>query len=90
MNEILQKYPSEGNYYDAACLFALMNKKAESLYALKTSFEKGNNRFKHISIDDDLNNVKQTPEYIALYNKWFERYKAENNFSEIGMQTLRK
>lgn len=79
MKEILEKYPSEGNYYDAACLYALMNKKEESVAALKTSFEKGNTNFKHISIDDDLDNIKQTPEYVLLYNKWFEKYKAENN-----------
>lgn len=79
MKDILEKYPSEGNYYEAACLFALMNKKEEALNALKTSFEKGNNNFKHISIDDDLDNIKQTPEYISLYNKWFEKFKVENN-----------
>lgn len=79
MKDILEKYPSEGNYYEAACLFALMNKKEEALNALKTSFEKGNNNFKHISIDDDLDNIKQTPEYISLYTKWFEKFKVENN-----------
>ena len=79
MKDILEKYPSEGNYYEAACLYALMNKKEEALNALKTSFEKGNNNFKHISIDDDLDNIKQTPEYISLYNKWFEKFKVENN-----------
>lgn len=80
MDEILIKYPSEGNYYDAACLYALMNNKEESIKALKISFEKGNNRFKHISIDDDLDNVRNSPEFIALYNEWFEKYKVANNF----------
>jgi tetratricopeptide (TPR) repeat protein len=79
MNEILKKYPSEGNYYDATCLYALMNNKEESINALKISFEKGNTNFKHISIDDDLDNVRNSPEFIALYNEWFEKYKAENN-----------
>lgn len=79
MKDILDKYPSEGNYYEAACLYALMNKKDEALSALKTSFEKGNTNFNHISIDDDLNNIKQTPEYISLYNKWFEKFNVENN-----------
>jgi hypothetical protein len=58
-----------------------MNKKDEALSALKTSFEKGNNNFKHISIDDDLDNIKQTPEYISLYSKWFEKFKVDNNFT---------
>ena len=79
MKDILDKYPSEGNYYEAACLYALMNKKDEALSALKTSFEKGNTNFNHISIDDDLDNIKKTPEYISLYNKWFEKFKSENN-----------
>ncbi len=80
MNDILEKYPSEGNYYEAACLYALMNKKEESINALKISFEKGNTNFKHIEIDDDLDNIKQTPEFKVLFNTWFDKYKAENKF----------
>jgi hypothetical protein len=57
-----------------------MNNKEESIKALKISFEKGNNRFKHISIDDDLGNVRNSPEFIALYNEWFEKFKAENKY----------
>lgn len=79
MKEILEKYPSEGNYYDAACLYSLMHKKEESINALKISFEKGNTSFKHISIDDDLDYVKQTPEFKALYNEWFKKFNDENN-----------
>jgi tetratricopeptide (TPR) repeat protein len=86
MNSILKQYPSEGNYYEAACLYALMNKKEEALNALKTSFEKGNNNFKHISIDDDLDNIKQTPEYISLYTKWFEKFKVDNNFTNTELK----
>ena len=86
MKEIVEKYPSEGNYYDAACLFASMNKKEESLNALKTSFEKGNTNFKHISIDDDLDNIRNEPEFKALYNKWLEKYKVENNAKNIDLK----
>lgn len=86
MNDILEKYPSQGNYYDAACLFALMNKKVESIAALKISFEKGNTSFKHISIDDDLDNVRNSPEFITLYNEWFEKYKTSNNFKDLELK----
>jgi tetratricopeptide (TPR) repeat protein len=86
MNNILKQYPSEGNYYEAACLYALMNKKEEALDALKTSFEKGNTNFNHISIDDDLDNIKQTSEYISLYTKWFEKFKADNNFTNTELK----
>jgi tetratricopeptide (TPR) repeat protein len=86
MNNILKQYPSEGNYYEAACLYALMNKKEEALDALKTSFEKGNTNFNHISIDDDLDNIKQTSEYISLYTKWFEKFKADNNFTNTDLK----
>ena len=86
MKEIIEKYPSEGNYYEAACLYALMNKKGEALNALKISFEKGNTNFNHISIDDDLNNVKQMPEYILLYSKWFEKFKTENSLKDIELK----
>lgn len=86
MNDILEKYPSEGNYYDAACLFALMNKKEESIAALKISFEKGNTSFKHISIDDDLDNIRNSLEYTKLYSEWFEKYKIANNFKDIELK----
>lgn len=86
MNDILEKYPSEGNYYDAACLYALMNNKKESIKALKISFEKGNNRFKHISIDDDLDNVRNSPEFKKLFNEWFEKYKVANNFKDLELK----
>ena len=86
MKEILDKYPSEGNFYEAACLYALINKKDEALNALKTSFEKGNTNFNHISIDDDLDNIKQTPEYISLYTTWFEKFKVDNNFKDLELK----
>lgn len=86
MNDILEKYPSEGNYYDAACLYALMNNKEESINALKNSFERGNNRFKHISIDDDLDNVRNSPEFKELFTEWFEKYKVANNFKDLELK----
>ena len=90
LHAILEKYPSKGNYYDAACLYAIMNEKEEALKALQTAFEKGFTKFKHISIDDDLDNVRHTPEFKALYNKWFEKFKKENDFSEAGLEISTK
>lgn len=90
LHAILEKYPSKGNYYDAACLYAIMNEKEEALKAIQTAFEKGFTKFNHIDIDDDLDNVKQTPEFIALYKKWFEKFKAENDFKDMGIETSAK
>lgn len=69
-NEILNKYPTDGNYYDATCLYSLMNKPTEAISNLKIAFQEGYRDFVHISIDDDLDNIRNLPEFIALVKEW--------------------
>lgn len=57
---------SDASYYNKACLLSLMGKKTEALAALKTSFEKGYRSFKHMENDDDLDAIRDLPEYKAL------------------------
>lgn len=87
LNQILTKYPTEGNYYDATCLYALMNKPTQALEALRISFEKGNTNFNHIAMDDDINSIRNNPEFIALYTEWSEKVKKENEMSETVTET---
>ena len=80
-NKILEKYPNENNYYDAACLYSLMNKSVESISNLKLSFENGNRDFIHLSKDDDLDNVRKNTGFINLVSEWKKKYelmKSEN------------
>jgi clan AA aspartic protease (TIGR02281 family) len=73
-NKIIESFPTSGNYYDAACLYSLMNKPTESITSLKVAFENGYTEFVHLSQDDDLDNVRNLPEFKALVQQWQVKY----------------
>ena len=71
MNRIIEADPEDdGNYYDQACLYAWMGRTQESVAALKTAFEKGYRDFNHIALDDDLDPVRDLPEFKALVEQY--------------------
>lgn len=69
-NKIIAQYPTEGNYYDATCLYSLMNKPNEALAKLKQAFETGYRDFIHLADDDDVDNIRNLPEFKALVAEW--------------------
>ena len=75
MNKIIEDDPENyGNYYDQACLYSRMGRLEESIAALRKSFEKGYRSFSHIRLDDDLDAVRDLPEFKAL----MEEYEAKH------------
>ena len=56
--------------YDAACLYSEMNHPADAVNYLWLSFEKGKRVFTHIEHDTYLDNIRNTPEFIALIEVW--------------------
>ena len=74
---ILANSPSAGNYYDAACLFARMGEKESSLNFLRNSLEKGFTRFAHIRNDDDMNVIRDMPEYKNIMSEYETKYNEE-------------
>lgn len=72
---ILEKSPSAGNYYDAACLYARMGERDSSLYFLKKSLEKGFTRFAHIRNDDDLDVIRGMEEYKRMMEEYERKYR---------------
>ena len=67
MAQIIATDPDDaGHYYDKACLFARMGKMEESVAALRTAFEKGYRGFAHVEHDDDMDPIRELPEFIAL------------------------
>ncbi len=76
LDKIIEQYPNDGNYYDAACLYSLMNNSTEALSNLKIAFTKGYRDFVHLSIDDDLDNIRNMPEFKNLVKEW------KTNFDE--------
>jgi clan AA aspartic protease (TIGR02281 family) len=69
-NKIIEKFPTDGNYYDAACMYTLMNKQNEAINNLKLAFENGYRDFNHLSKDDDLDNIRNTTEFKSLVTHW--------------------
>ncbi len=61
---------SAGTYYDAACLYSLMENKAKALEYLETSLQKGYVGFTHMGYDHDMDFLRATEEYKALVAKY--------------------
>lgn len=82
MDKVIANDPDNaGNYYDAACLHSRMGELEKAVEFLRTAFEKGYRRFAHMEMDDDLNAIRQMPEFKELveqYKKIFESEVAEN------------
>lgn len=74
---LLDKMPTAGNYYNAACLFARLGENGTALNYLKISFEKGYRRFAHIRTDDDLASIREMSGYKALIEEYEKKYEEE-------------
>ena len=85
MDRIIASNPEfAGNWYDRACLFARMGRQEESIASLRTALEKGYRSFAHIDLDDDLDPIRDLPEFkhlIAEYRTKHETYLKENEIS---------
>lgn len=73
MARILKKDSTAGTYYDAACLYSLMNDSVISLKYLKTALEKGYRDFRHVALDSDLDNIRQLDTFKTLMNKYMQK-----------------
>ena len=78
MNRIIEKNPKDGgNYYDAACLYCRMGQKEQSLSYLEKSLEKGYRRFAHLMNDDDLDFIKDLPQFKEMVDKYKSLHESE-------------
>lgn len=76
MNKILAKYPTYGNYYDAACLMSRIGNRERALHYLKKSLEAGYVEFCHIDNDDDMDAIRDTQEYRELMARYRQKQKS--------------
>ena len=71
MDKVIENDPdNKGHYYDQACLYARMGRLQESVAALRTAFEKGYRTFAHIEADDDMDAIREMPEFKALIKEY--------------------
>ena len=83
MRKILDEYPTDGNYYDAACLYSLLNKPDESIASLKKAFERGYVDLIHLSKDDDLDNIRKSTAFNSLIEEWTKKIEEKNKTEKI-------
>lgn len=86
MNKVIESDPdAAGNYYDQACLYSRMGCLQESITALRVSFEKGFRSFSHIRLDDDMDAVRDLPEFKALMEEYEAKHAAYLKEFELAM-----
>ena len=67
MNKVIELDTLDaGNYYDAACIYGRIGDRQKSLENLKLALEKGFRRFAHIDNDDDMDPIRNLPEFQEL------------------------
>ena len=90
----------KGHYYDATCLYCRMGELEQALKFLRLSLENGYKAINHILIDDDLDVIKNLPEFQEIINEHLNKTEDSNLFcqkneskkevitSEIAMKKL--
>lgn len=66
---------ARNEYYNAACVYSLMDEPEKALEYLRLAFEDGFYRFVHMERDRDLDNIRQLPEFqslVAVYKSKLE------------------
>ena len=58
-------------------MYSRMEMPEEAMVALKKSLECGFRNFHHIAWDDDLDNIRELPEFAALVNEYKAKAKEE-------------
>lgn len=74
IDKIIETIPNDaGYYYDKACLLSRMGRTADALKELSIAFEKGYRKFAHMEHDNDMNPLRNLPEYKALLKNYQEK-----------------
>lgn len=76
MDKTLKK-DDKDNYYNAACLYSIMDEKEKSMSYLRKALESGYRQFNHINRDRDLNNIRSAAEYKALIEEFENKHQQE-------------
>ena len=71
MNKMIENDPDDnGQYYDKSCLLSRMGMIDDAIATLRIALEKGMRSFAHIENDDDVDAIRNHPDFIALINEY--------------------
>lgn len=71
MDTLINRRQDKGVYYEAACLYSLMDEKEQALEYLEKSLEMGYyTQIYHVKHDRDLNNIRNTEKYKQLIEEY--------------------
>lgn len=79
---IASRNSTDGDNYNAACLYSLMNETDQALEYLRKALENGYRDFAHMELDPDLANIRSLDAYKALVDEYKERFKKEISGNE--------
>lgn len=72
------KVEKEEAYYDAACVYSLLNDKTKAIVYLRLALQNGYNDFHHIARDFDLDNIRDTENFKTLIEEFCPTQKASD------------
>jgi len=85
MDAMMRNNADDGDtYYQAACVYSLLDRKDDAVGYLEKSLEKGFSRFGHLKQDKDLDNIREMDSYKNLMRKYghSELVKSDNDSIE--------
>ncbi|MCQ2286517.1 MAG: retroviral-like aspartic protease family protein [Bacteroidales bacterium] len=78
------------SYYNLACLYSLLNQKEKALTYLKKALEDGDINFYHYSVDSDLDNIRELPEYKSLIDEYKSKVEYELSTTDNAVNYVDK
>lgn len=85
MDKIISLNPNNvGNYYDAACVYSRLGEKEKAIEYLRTAFEKGYTRLHHLETDDDMDPLREMPEFKQLLKEYATKGKTEEEILSMA------
>ena len=88
MQKIMEVDSTAGTYYDAACLYSLLNDSCVSIKYLRIALEKGYRNFRHIDMDSDLDNIRNTDWFKSLLKEYKQKGSEKEQKENIEMKLV--
>ena len=89
MNKMIENDPDDnGLYYDKSCLLSRMGMIDDAIAALRTALEKGMRSFAHIENDDDMDSIRNHPDFIALIKEFKDKPIVTINGNEDSLDEI--